>query len=104
MAVRQNSTEKASKPKAHIWITDEEVSTKRKCGLQFPSIYKLGQHCRLAEHFKQQHSSQPGSVFANRQKIKKEEKGESDGKSKEEVKRCEVCTLTDEDEIEGDRG
>ena len=91
----------------HIYrfkIADGKSSAERECGLQFPSSYKLSQHRRLMGHSKRRHQRQPDSVPAKRPREGEGREENTGQQLDEEVERCAVCALTDEDEVEGDRG
>lgn len=92
-------------------IAAVDASEERECGLEFPSAYKLAQHRRQTGHTKRRRSRQTDPVPAKRQKQADQPDGGGDGRSNgddgqsgDEIERCAVCALTDEDEVEGDRG
>ena len=95
------------RPGKHICrfkIANAESSAERECGLQIPSAYRLAQHRKQAMHTKRGQTSEPDSVPPKRPR---EGEGSRENRGRqldEEVERCAICALTDEDEVDGDRG
>lgn len=94
------------------------AADKRERGLQFPSAYELAQHRKLAGHVKRPSSNNAKSIPAKRAKeaVSSSQTGDAeDGdttSAREKFKnlcgdqeeRCAVCSLTEDDEVEEDRG
>ena len=83
-------------------ITDKEISTERKCGLQFPLAYCTNWRSTAGRRDSLNNVIPASRIQSLTNDKKRRKEGEQWGIEKE-VEKYEVCALTYEDELEGDR-